>query len=245
MLMPPAAGFRYIVQARCLLTAWPEWRTLHTETGRTLGAFIFEDILCRWGAVDEIITDNGSRFVAVLTYLADCYGIQHIRISAYNSCANEIVEQQHQTIRELIVKACEGEIHRWPIVAPHTFWADCITTRKAMGHSPFYMAHGVEPMLLFDLTLTTFLIPDIAKLLPMEELIAIRACQFKSARAILLQSSKTCSAATSSRCDTSRKHTPQPLEIMTSSLAHSFLYRTRASKPTLGARQNCDTTALW
>jgi hypothetical protein len=28
MLMPPAAGFRYIVQARCSLTAWPEWRML-------------------------------------------------------------------------------------------------------------------------------------------------------------------------------------------------------------------------
>jgi hypothetical protein len=28
MLMPPAAGFRYIVQARCSLTAWPEWRVL-------------------------------------------------------------------------------------------------------------------------------------------------------------------------------------------------------------------------
>ena len=231
--MPPAAGFRYIVQARCLLTAWPEWRTLCTETGRTLGAFVFEDILCRWGAVDEIVTDNGSAFVAVLTYLADRYGIRHIRISAYNSHTNGIVEQQHQTIRESIVKACKGEIHKWPIVAPHTFWADRITTRKAMGHSPFYMAHSVEPMLPFDLTLATFLIPNIANPLPMEELIAIRVRQFKSARAISLQSSKTCSAATSSWCDTSRKHTPQPLEIMTSSPAHSFLYRTRASTPML------------
>ena len=25
MLMPPASGFRYITQARCSLTAWPEW----------------------------------------------------------------------------------------------------------------------------------------------------------------------------------------------------------------------------
>ena len=47
MFMPPAAGFRYIVQARCSLTAWPEWRALRTETARTLAAFIFEDILCR------------------------------------------------------------------------------------------------------------------------------------------------------------------------------------------------------
>ena len=148
--MPPATGYRYIIQARCSLTTWPEWHALRTETGHTLGAFIFEDILCRWGAIEEIVTDNGSAFVAALTYLEDCYAIRHIRISAYNSRGNGIVERQHRTIRE-----------------------------KSTGHSPFYMAHGTEPTLPFDLTLTTFLIPDIAKPLPTNELIAIHARQLE------------------------------------------------------------------
>ena len=46
MFMPRAAGYRYIVQARCSLTAWPEWRALCTETGHTLSAFLFEEVLC-------------------------------------------------------------------------------------------------------------------------------------------------------------------------------------------------------
>jgi transposase InsO family protein len=96
--MPCASGYHYIVQARCSLTAWPEWCVLCTETGRTLAAFIFEDILCRWGAIEEIVTDNGTAFVAALDCLADHYGIRHIWISAYNSCANGIVEWQHHTI---------------------------------------------------------------------------------------------------------------------------------------------------
>ena len=173
MLMPPAAGFRYIVQARCSLTAWPEWRALHVETARMLAAFIFEDILCRWGAVEEIVTDNGAAFVAALDWLANRYGIRHIRISAYNSRANGIVERQHRTIRESIVKACEGNILKWPAVAPHAFWADRATTCKSTGHTPFYMAHGVEPILPFDITLATFLVPDIAKPLSTDELLAI------------------------------------------------------------------------
>ena len=105
MLMPPAAGYRYIVQVCCLLTAWAKWRALRVEMGRTLAAFIFEDILCQWGAVEEIVTDNSTAFVAALTYLADRYGIRHIQISAYNSRVNGIVEQQHRTIRQSIVKA--------------------------------------------------------------------------------------------------------------------------------------------
>jgi hypothetical protein len=39
---------------------------LRSETGRTLGAFIFEEILCRWGAVEEIVTDNGTAYIALL-----------------------------------------------------------------------------------------------------------------------------------------------------------------------------------
>ncbi len=179
MLMPPAAGFRYIVQARCSLSAWPEWRALRVETTRTLAAFIFEDILCRWGAVEEIVTDNGTAFVAALNWLADRFGIRHIRISAYNSRANGIVECQHRTIRESIVKACEGNIAKWPAIAPHAFWADRAMTRKSTGHTPFYMAHGIEPILPFDITLATFLVPNISTTLSTTDLLAIRARQLQ------------------------------------------------------------------
>jgi len=177
MFMPHAAGYRYIVQARCSLTAWPEWRALHTETGRTLGAFLFEEVLCRWGAVEEIVTDNGTALVAALDWLERRFSIRHIRISAYNSRANGIVERQHRTIRESIVKACEGNISKWPSVTPYAFWADRATTRKSTGHSPFYMAHGIEPVLPFDITLSTFLVPNLTDKLSTADLIATRARQ--------------------------------------------------------------------
>jgi transposase InsO family protein len=185
MYMPHAGGFRYIVQARCSLTAWPEWRALRTETGRTIGAFIFEEILCRWGAVEEIVTDNGTAYIAALDWLADKYGIQHIRISAYNSQANGIVERQHRTIRESIFKACDGDDSQWPTVAPFAFWADRATTRKSTGHSPFYMVHGVEPILPFDLVQATFLVPDLTQPLSTSELLAIRARQLQKRAADL------------------------------------------------------------
>jgi hypothetical protein len=179
MFMPLASGFRYITQVRCSLSTWPEWCTLRTETGRTLGAFIFKDILCRWGAVGEIVMDNGTAYIAALDWLSSRYSICHIHISAYNSRANGIVEQQHRSIRDLLVKACDGNISRWPTVAPFVFWADCATTHKAMGFSPFYMAHGVEPILPFDITLATFLVPNLVKPLTTSDLIATCARQLE------------------------------------------------------------------
>jgi hypothetical protein len=58
MYMPHASGYRYIVQACCSLSSYPEHRKLCKENGSTIGAFIFKEILCHWGALEEIVTDN-------------------------------------------------------------------------------------------------------------------------------------------------------------------------------------------
>jgi hypothetical protein len=149
------------------------------ETGWMLGAFIFEEILCCWGTVKEIVTDNGTAYVATLDWLASRYGINHIRISTYNSQANGIVKWQHYTIHESLVKTCEGNVSLWPVIMPHIFWADRATIWKLTGYSSYYMAHSVEPLLPFNITLATFLIPNMATPLSMAELIAICARQLQ------------------------------------------------------------------
>ena len=65
------------------------------EMGAAVGKFIFEDLLCRWGTVEEIITDNGVLILAGLNWLTKKYHITHICISPYNKQANGIVEQSH------------------------------------------------------------------------------------------------------------------------------------------------------
>jgi hypothetical protein len=43
---------------------------LRAETAKTLGDWIHEDILCRWGSLREIVTDNGPAFLKVMDYLS-------------------------------------------------------------------------------------------------------------------------------------------------------------------------------
>lgn len=101
MLMPRSNGFRYIVHGRCSLSSYPEWRMLRHENSCTLGSFVFEDILCRWGAVEEIVTDNGP----------------------YNSRANGPVERCHFDVRESLIKAGNGKESSWTAAAPSYFLA--------------------------------------------------------------------------------------------------------------------------
>jgi hypothetical protein len=111
--MPPAGGYCYVVHARDALTAGPEWRALTAETGATVGKFIFENILCRWGTIKEIVTDNGPALVTAVEHLALKYGIHHIRISPYNSRANGLIEKQHFPVHEAIMKTCDRDEHKW------------------------------------------------------------------------------------------------------------------------------------
>lgn len=85
MRLDKTLGFIGVVHARCATSSYPEIRAIRTESAEVLGEFLFQEVLCRWGAVEEIVSDNGSGFVQALDYLAGKYGIKHIRISAYNS----------------------------------------------------------------------------------------------------------------------------------------------------------------
>src|SRR6266481_4808767 len=177
MLMPTVNKFRYLVQARCALSSWPEWRPLWRETEKTLGDFIFEEILCRWGGVAEIVTDNGPAFVAAAGYLSEKYGIHHIKISPYNSQANGLVERKHFDVRESLMKACENDHSQWVTMAPVVFWADRVTICRSTGYSPFFVAHGVEAVLPFDVVEATYLLPPLEVPTSTECLIAHHAQQ--------------------------------------------------------------------
>jgi len=175
MHMPLSGGYKYIVEGRCSLSAWPEYRKLRKENGRTVGDWIFEDILCRWGYIIEIITDNGPPFIAALDYLASRYKIHHIRISGYNSRANGLVERAHYDVRQSLYKAAGGRESGWSTETSTVYWAERVTVRRRMGCSPFFAATGAHPLLPLDFFEATYLMPPPDSILSTEDLIARRA----------------------------------------------------------------------
>ena len=92
MHMPHSSGYKYITQGQCSLVYWPEWTMIRKENSKSLGQWILQDIIYRWGLLLEIVMDNGPAFLKALAYLKKYYHIKHIRISGYNSRANSLVE---------------------------------------------------------------------------------------------------------------------------------------------------------
>ena len=107
--MPWSGRYHYILHAWYALIGWPKWHIVKSETGKAIRKFIHKEILCHWGAVSEIITDNGTAFVVAMKYLTKIYRIWHIQISAYNSQANRIIKCRHLDMQKALLKTCERE----------------------------------------------------------------------------------------------------------------------------------------
>jgi hypothetical protein len=152
---------------------------LKTAASQPVAQFLWEEIICRYGHIGSIVTDNGSETKGFFQELVKKYNVPHIRISPYNSKANGVVERGHFTLREAIIKACKGDISKWPDVIKHAVFADRITIRKSTGFSAYYLLYGVHPVLPFDLTEATFLVEGFRSGISSEDLLALRIQQLE------------------------------------------------------------------
>ena len=172
MHLPRSGGFGYIVQGCCSLTHYPIFCMLWKETAQSLGDWIFQDILCCWGTLVEIVSNNGKPFVAALGHLDKKYHIKHIRISRYNSHTNSIVKRSHFDIKQALFKPSDGSKTKWSQAAQSVFWLEHVTPQKRMGCSPYFAVMGTHPLLLFDIVEANYLLPPPDSLLSTTDLVA-------------------------------------------------------------------------
>lgn len=174
-MSPKSNGYSHIIHGRCGMTSWMEGRAVKAENGKVIANWLFEDIICRWGCIVEIVTDNGGPYRSAAAWLEQKYGIKGIRISAYNSKANGRIERPHWDIRQMLYKATGGNPSHWYWFFHHVMWADRITVRKGFGCSPFFMVTGAHPTLPLDIQEATWLVELPDRILSTAELIGFRA----------------------------------------------------------------------
>ncbi|PBK61975.1 hypothetical protein ARMSODRAFT_849402, partial [Armillaria solidipes] len=84
-------------------------------------------------------------------------------------------------LREAIVKACpkqrNGKIKNWHKYIDIAVFADRVTTSSVTGYTPYYLLHGVEPLLPMDLIEATFMVEGFQSGISTEELLALRIRQ--------------------------------------------------------------------
>ena len=194
MYMPPAGGKKFIVAAKDDLTGIVEARALSENNSEQLAKFFQEEILYRYGAIGQVVTDNGPEVKGAFEILMKQFGIPQIRITPYNKHANGVVERGHYILREAIVKASEkdgeGNAKNWHTKIKQAVFADRVTVSHVTGYSPYFLLHGTHPVLPFDLFESTFLVESFQIGMDTSDLLAARIQQLEKHEEDIQQASK-------------------------------------------------------
>ncbi len=92
---------------------WPEARPLKAANANTVATFLYEEIICRFGASRILQSDRGTHFVnEVIQKLIKRFRIKHSLLLSYHSQSNRLVERFNKTLCEGIAKLAE-EVDQW------------------------------------------------------------------------------------------------------------------------------------
>jgi len=131
-----------------------ESRALREENTKSIEQWLFENIICRWGSLVKIVTDNGAPFKKAVKWIEEKYGIKEVTILPYNSQANKVVERLYWDLRQMLYKATRGDVKKWFWSLHHVMWADRVTVRKGTDCSPYFMVTGAQPALPLDVVMS-------------------------------------------------------------------------------------------
>lgn len=143
-----------VKQSKYLLTVvdqfskYVEIVPLRTATAKIIVEKLW-DILCHWGLVRCIITDNGTQFTSTI-FLDWCksLGIENFHISAYHPQAN-ICERYNQTIKSCIVTTIT-RCKDWDLHLSELAFAIRTAVSDSTTFTPAYLMTGREYRTPFD-----------------------------------------------------------------------------------------------
>ncbi|XP_059301918.1 uncharacterized protein LOC132053837 [Lycium ferocissimum] len=126
--LEPAAsnGHRFILVAIDYFTKWVEASSYKSVTKKVVVDFVRNNIICRFGVPESIITDNGANLNSgLMREICETFNITHRNSTPYRPQMNGAVEAANKNINRILRKMIDNYRHwhencHWPfsVIAP-------------------------------------------------------------------------------------------------------------------------------
>jgi hypothetical protein len=90
-------GNKYLLVMMDHFTHWTELRALPSKDMEPVARAFYEDVMCRHGCPEKVLTDRGTEFVNnVLRWVTEGAGAESIKTSRLNPRGNSLVERMNR-----------------------------------------------------------------------------------------------------------------------------------------------------
>ena len=146
-----AAGNKYIVVVTDYLTRWSEAVATPTCEAAEAARVLMEQVVCRHGFMESLISDNGSQYVnEVIAELCAMGRVKHITAPAYHPETNGLTERYNRTLKSMLKMYVREDQTDWDKFLPFVQFAYRTSYQESMRCSPFGMLYGREATLPLD-----------------------------------------------------------------------------------------------
>ena len=142
-------GYKYVLLIVDSFTKWCEAFPLVTMEAKEVAWKLYDEIICRYGCPDSILTDRGANFISkLMKELCSIFKISKINTSSYHPATNAAVERMNSVV------FCNQKQTNWAQLLPSIMLSyrvsPCI---DSTGYSPYYILFGRECRLPLDTAL--------------------------------------------------------------------------------------------
>ena len=94
----------YIVVATEYLTKWAEAKAVKIDTAAPAAAFMYENIIARFGCPKIIVSDKGTHFLNdLISWMTQRFQINHRKMTPYHPQTNGQTERVNGILRKTVI----------------------------------------------------------------------------------------------------------------------------------------------
>nr|GEU44234.1 reverse transcriptase domain-containing protein [Tanacetum cinerariifolium] len=134
-----------------------EAKAVATIIGNPVKKFVWDNIVCRFGLPEEIVSDNGKQF-SDNRFKDWCnkLNITQRFASVKDLQSNGLIERENRSLREGIkVRMCERN-KNWVEELPHVLWAHRTMIKSIHADSPFSLTYGAKAVIPAEIGMPTY-----------------------------------------------------------------------------------------
>ena len=133
-------------------------------TRKVVVKFIKNQLICRYGVPNKIITDNGSNLNnKMMKELCSEFKMAHHNSSPYRPKMNGVVEAANKNIKKIVQKMVVT-YKDWHEMLPFTLHGYRTSVRTSTGATPFSLVYGMEVVLPVEVEIPSMRVLMEAKL---------------------------------------------------------------------------------